>query len=131
MGEDGLVLGVSEAGEARELPEYKWVEVRRVSRLTGFGGDANTEGQLWFWVAPGSRIWLNVGRSLVRTNPAASEELWKAVPRVIVGRHPNDNRPAADGRSDFGGLRVPTAAAWSYSLRGGFADPWRPIRRTA
>ena len=51
------------------------------------------------------------------------------VPRVIVGRHPNDNRPTADGRSDFGGLRVPTAAAWSYSLRGGFADPWRPIRR--
>ena len=51
------------------------------------------------------------------------------VPRVIVGRHPTDNLRTAYFRSDFGGLRVPTAAAWSYSLRGGFADPWRPIRR--
>jgi hypothetical protein len=47
---------------------HSWVEVVRVARDDI--GDRHpagrcTRGQLWFWVAPGSGIWLNVGRTQV------------------------------------------------------------------
>lgn len=45
---------------------FSWVEVLRVARDDI--GDRHpagrcTRGQLWFWVAPGTGIWLNVGRT--------------------------------------------------------------------
>ena len=59
-----------------------WVEVLRIARLDDrFDGpnapSANsvldderaTVGQVWFWVARGSGVWLNVGRSLVMPGP--------------------------------------------------------------
>ena len=62
------------------VPEFRWVEVMRISRLDVMHPSHTTTatvGQVWFWVAPGSGIWLNVGRSLVRSDAAASAELWK------------------------------------------------------
>ena len=43
-----------------------WVEVMRIARTEDKNreNDVSAVGQMWFWVAPGSGIWVNVGRSL-------------------------------------------------------------------
>jgi hypothetical protein len=48
------------------VSDGEWVEVFRVSRVEdkAMPRDVCTEGQLWYWRAPGSGIWLNVGHSL-------------------------------------------------------------------
>ena len=57
----------------RGVPDHHFVEVMRVSRVenkigstlsASNGRSSCTRGQLWFWLAIGSGIWLDVGRSL-------------------------------------------------------------------
>ena len=54
-------------GRATPAPDGAWIEVMRVAR-TDIGerhpSGAATRGQVWFYAAPGSGIWLNVGRTL-------------------------------------------------------------------
>ena len=73
----GCVPRSAHSGARTLPPRPARVQVGRGdARLAAHGdGDANTKGGAR--VAPGSGIWLNVGRSLVRANPSASEELWK------------------------------------------------------
>ena len=49
------------------LPDGAWVEVMRITRKDDkvAEGDRCLEGQIWFWHAPGSGIWYNIGRSKV------------------------------------------------------------------
>jgi len=49
------------------LPDHTWVEVLRVTRVESKSRPEAicTVGQLWFWLASGSGIWLSTGRSLV------------------------------------------------------------------
>jgi len=53
----------------RGLPDHTWVEVMRISRLDDKTSrevaDRSQVGQVWFWLASGSGIWWNTGRSLV------------------------------------------------------------------
>ena len=55
------------------VPDHHFVEVMRVARVenkfgstpsASNGRSACTRGQVWFWLATGSGIWLDVGRSL-------------------------------------------------------------------
>jgi len=52
------------------VPSFTWVEVMRVGRIDdkdpiAEAADRSTIGQVWFWLAPGSGIWWNTGRTLV------------------------------------------------------------------
>ena len=53
------------------VPDHRWVEVMRISRLdeNGFRKEVCRVGQVWFWLALGSGIWWNTGRSLVLPGP--------------------------------------------------------------
>ena len=56
------------------VPDNTWVEVLRVARIeTHFGNSSCTAGQVWFWLAMGSGIWWNTGRSLRGENPGCGE----------------------------------------------------------
>ena len=48
------------------IPDGAWCEVMRVARLNRERSPetSSTRGQIWFWLAEGSGIWWNVGRSL-------------------------------------------------------------------
>lgn len=67
----------SELLEHKGVRDGAWVEVMRVARLDdrygglrapggvgAFEAEMALVGQVWFWVARGSGVWLNVGRSL-------------------------------------------------------------------
>ena len=56
--------------------DHAWIEVMRIARLDDREdavepNETCTVGQVWFWAAPGSGVWLNVGRSLVVRGDAA------------------------------------------------------------
>ena len=56
--------------------DHAWIEVMRIARLDDREdaiepNETCTVGQVWFWAAPGSGVWLNVGRSLVARGDAA------------------------------------------------------------
>ena len=53
------------------VPDHTWVEVIRVGRLDDKDDapDRATAGQVWFWLASGSGIWWNTGRTLVINEP--------------------------------------------------------------
>ena len=68
------------------VPDDTWVEVMRMARIddrygglterpnnSSFESEMALIGQVWFWVARGSGVWLNVGRSLVLPGPRAPE----------------------------------------------------------
>ena len=67
------------AATNRHVADNTWVEVMRIARMDDrFGAPAADSpfesemalvGQVWFWVARGSGVWLNVGRSLVMRGP--------------------------------------------------------------
>ena len=48
------------------VPDGVWVEIMRIARIDDKpdGADASTRGQLWMYLAVGSGIWWNTGRSL-------------------------------------------------------------------
>ena len=51
----------------RGAPDGSYAEVMRVARLDDKrpgSAEASTIGQVWYWLAPGSGIWITVGRSL-------------------------------------------------------------------
>jgi len=50
------------------VPDGRWVEVLRVSRLETkrAATEVCSRGQVWFWRAAGSGVWLDVGKSLRR-----------------------------------------------------------------
>jgi hypothetical protein len=52
--------------EHDEIADNSWVEVMRVARLDNRIPlrDKGSEGQMWYWLAKGSGIWINVGRPL-------------------------------------------------------------------
>jgi len=54
------------------VPHDLWVEVMHIARIDDQTNLArqSTVGQVWFWMAEGSGIWLNVGRSLVAQQSA-------------------------------------------------------------
>jgi len=64
--------------------DHTWLEVMRISRLDD-KDDAPDEqctvGQVWFWAAPGSGVWYNVGRSLVVESGAARPGCREALER--------------------------------------------------
>ena len=53
------------------VPDDHWVEVLRVARLEEKHNerDVCTVGQVWMWLAMGSGVWWNTGRSLVVNGP--------------------------------------------------------------
>jgi len=53
------------------VPDHTWVEVVRVGRLDDKNDepDRATAGQVWFWLASGSGIWWNTGKTLVINVP--------------------------------------------------------------
>ena len=65
------------------LPSHTWVEVFRVSRADDKSEDRDIAaiGQVWFWLACGSGIWLNTGKTLVQRGPPPAAEYpscWEA-----------------------------------------------------
>ena len=64
------------------LPSNKWVEVMRIARLDIAGPPLLEEiptcasGQIWMWLAPGSGIWWNTGRTKVLTGVQRSLNIW-------------------------------------------------------
>lgn len=48
------------------MPDNAWVEVMRISRFESntLASERCTIGQVFYWVAFGSGIWINVGRSV-------------------------------------------------------------------
>jgi hypothetical protein len=67
----------------RGVADHTWVEVVRIARLddryigtthplanqSSIVAEQCLVGQIWFWVARGSGVWINVGRSLVLPGP--------------------------------------------------------------
>ena len=63
----------------RGLPDHVWVEVLRIARNDVASLDGTTTctvGQLWMWLAPGSGIWYNVGRTLDWRGSQRFQRLW-------------------------------------------------------
>ena len=65
------------------VADETWVEVLRISRndlVSHSHVTTCTAGQLWMWLAPGSGIWYNVGRSLRALGSHAFQRLWRSLP---------------------------------------------------
>ena len=88
------------AAFAEGVPDDTWVEVMRISRVDesvlytplplGMPLDAATVGQVYFWLAPGSGIWLHTGRSLKLVRGAHGT-------LTHTERHPNCEQARLDG----------------------------------
>lgn len=66
---------------SKGVKDHTWVEVMRIARIDdkldkyGQQADRSTIGQVWFWLAPGSGIWWNTGKTLVvNTSVAISQD---------------------------------------------------------
>ena len=61
------LTGDARARNVGGLGDGAWVEVIRIARRDDKWreGDHCFESQIWFWVAPGSGIWYNLGKTLV------------------------------------------------------------------
>ena len=86
-GVTGGHFGVGRGYNARHyddgVPSHTWVEVFRISRIVNKWGDRDVSavGQVWFWLAMGSGVWLNTGRTLVHRGPPPQDEYpscWEA-----------------------------------------------------
>ena len=83
-------------------------QVMRIDRID-LASDADTTtctvGQVWFWAAPGSGVWLNVGRSLVVRGDAARPGCREAhaqgydTIQMPAAARPRGPRPARSSRS--------------------------------
>ena len=60
-----LPVGSDDDSRVAGIPDDQWVEVMRISRKNdkASAADGCTVGQIWFWHAPGSGIWWNVGKA--------------------------------------------------------------------
>lgn len=73
----GFFVQAHEIQYSRGYPDGSLVEIMRVSHppgenpSTAYGPEAASTSQVWYWHAPGSGIYLTVGRSLVVTNRSA------------------------------------------------------------
>ena len=69
-GEHAFFPGFFAAADlSARLADHSWVEVMRIARVDDKRdeGDRCLANQVWYWHAPGSGIWLDVGASLVLT----------------------------------------------------------------
>ena len=65
------------------LPDGAWVEVMRIDRIDLVSHDDTTTctvGQIWLYLAPGSGIWYNVGRSKRALTTGEAAGLWYSLP---------------------------------------------------
>ncbi|KAL1528770.1 hypothetical protein AB1Y20_010098 [Prymnesium parvum] len=73
----GFFLQPHEAARAAGLPDHGHAEVMRVSHPAGegpstaYGPEAASTSQVWYWHAPGSGIYLSLGRTLAVANRSA------------------------------------------------------------
>ena len=60
----------------KPVPDNAWVEVMRISRFESntLASERCTIGQVFYWVAFGSGIWINVGRSVRPSRPQSPRE---------------------------------------------------------
>jgi len=102
-------VGVRQSG----LPNHTWVEIVRVGRIddkdvSNERSARATVGQVWFWLAPGSGIWLNTGRTLVINEAWTVPVHNKTVREGVREMQANLARPLGDwwiGERLRGGLR--------------------------
>ena len=71
------------------MPDHTWVEIMRVGRIDDKvpvyeQADRSTIGQVWFWLAPGSGIWWNTGRTLVVNASITTEGRYLESPRACT-----------------------------------------------
>lgn len=65
------------------LPDNAWVEVMRIDRIDLVSHSDTTTctvGQLWMWLAPGSGVWYNLGRSQKAITTGEASGLWWSLP---------------------------------------------------
>ena len=111
----------------KPVPDNAWVEVMRISRFESntLASERCTIGQVFYWVAFGSGIWINVGRSVRPSRPQSPREHIDWTHRWNCDRAHELGFDTIQRLGDF--LLSSSTAVDSLSVR---PEPMRPSGRT-
>lgn len=122
----GFFLASASAVDDARLPDHSWVEVMHVARDEDHRDEESiaSEGQFWYWLAPGSGIFLNLGRALRSptvgvSSPGCRHAVGRGYDTILITQ-PDDFGSgmveAADGRVRYGTLPACVAPTQDSSI---------------